>query len=41
MIDAIFGAYFQIVPFQFFVITCSVTLLIQFFYEFVGRWDMV
>lgn len=41
MIDAIFNAYFNTVPFGFFVVVLAANVLVQFLYEFVSRWDMV
>lgn len=41
MIDAIFNAYFNTVPYEFFIVVAAATVLTQFLYIFVSRWDIL
>jgi hypothetical protein len=40
MIDAVFNAYFQVVPYGFFMLALAANIIIQFFYIFTSRWDI-
>jgi hypothetical protein len=41
MIDTIFNAYLNVIPYQFFVIVCGANLIIQFIYEIVSHYDTI
>ena len=41
MIDAIFNAYFSVVPYGFFVAVMAFTFVAELFYTFITLWDMV
>ena len=41
MLDTVFNAFFQVVPFSFFQMVVSANFVIQFFYTVASRWDIV
>lgn len=41
MIDQIFGAFFQVIPYEFFEGAMGLVILFEFFYTFFENWDML
>lgn len=41
ILDTIFGAWFEIVPFNFFVGAMALLIIFNFLYILMSKWDMV